>query len=207
MTEYLDYIQAVNLLVLLWLLRVLKRHPEAYATEKGKNLATKEDVGEITRIVENVRAESARELEEIRHQYRSILDGQGQRHQLRMAALERRLQAHQEAYTLWWNLLGAVHDEQRIGKIVMDCQDWWVNNCLYLDAETRNAFSAAYHAAQMHKDLLRPVPQTEAARENWEVIRKAGQAVVKGVELPSVGDNEYRPLQAPASPGGPPHDG
>src|SRR5207248_7668825 len=131
----------------------------------GKNLATKEDVGEITRIVENIRAESARELEEIRHQYRSILDSQGQRHQLRVAALERRLQAHQEAYTLWWNLLGAVHDEQRIGKIVMDCQDWWVKNCLYLDAEARSAFSAAYHAAQMHRGLLRPVPQAEAARE------------------------------------------
>lgn len=198
MTEYLNYIQVVNFLVLLWLLCVLRRHPEAYASEKGKNLATKEDVGEITRIVESARAASARELEEIRHHYRSILDTQGQRHQLRMAALERRLQAHQEAYTLWWNLLGAVHDEQRIGKIVMDCQDWWVKNCLYLDPEARRAFSAAYHAAHMHKDLLRPVLQAEAAKQNWDVLQKAGQAIVRGVDLPSLGESEYLPVQPSA---------
>src|SRR3989304_4707084 len=147
MTEYLDYIQVVNLLVLLWLLRVLQRHPEAYASEKGKNLATKEDIGEITRIVERTRAESAHELEEIRHHYRSLLDSQGQRHQLRMAALERRLQAHQEAYTLWWNVLGAVHDEQRIGRIVMEGPDWGGENCPFLDAGAPKAPRPAHHTA------------------------------------------------------------
>ncbi len=123
---------------------------------------------------------------------------ENRRHQLRTAALERRLQAHQEAYSLWWNLFGAVHDEQRIGKIVMECQDWWVKNCLYLAPEARRAFSAAYHAAYNHRSLLRPDYQADAARENWRLIQDAGPAILRGVELPSIGEGEYPPLQPPS---------
>jgi hypothetical protein len=35
---------------------VFKNYLPAYATEKGKNLATKEDIEEITHLVERVRA-------------------------------------------------------------------------------------------------------------------------------------------------------
>lgn len=48
----------------LWL--VARKYLPTYAAEKGKNLATKEDIGEITRIVEAVKSQGATELELLR---------------------------------------------------------------------------------------------------------------------------------------------
>jgi hypothetical protein len=43
-----------------------RRYLPAYVAEKGKNLATKEDIEEITRIIEGVRSQSAAQLELVR---------------------------------------------------------------------------------------------------------------------------------------------
>jgi len=69
----------------------------AYFAAKGKNLATREDIGKIEREVQRVRDEFARTRVERAHENRLMLRRLGLRHQLRVAALERRLQAHQEA--------------------------------------------------------------------------------------------------------------
>ena len=45
---------------------MVRRYLPAYTAEKGKNLATKEDIGEITGIVEGVRSQHATELELVR---------------------------------------------------------------------------------------------------------------------------------------------
>ena len=71
----------------------LGKYLPSYLSEKGKNLATKEDIAEITREVERVKSESRERLE-------GILEHLRYRNQLRLAALDRRLQAHQEAYAL-----------------------------------------------------------------------------------------------------------
>jgi hypothetical protein len=41
----------------------LRKYLPSYFSEKGKNLATKEDIGEITRVVEAIRAQHSAELE------------------------------------------------------------------------------------------------------------------------------------------------
>jgi hypothetical protein len=46
--------------------RALLKYLPAYVTEKAKNLATKEDIGQVTREVEDVKASYARELEAVR---------------------------------------------------------------------------------------------------------------------------------------------
>ncbi|MFZ0052673.1 MAG: hypothetical protein WAK96_12940, partial [Desulfobaccales bacterium] len=60
----------------------------SYASEKGRNLATKEDISEITK-----------KIEEIKHQYNLMIEQIKGRHQLRLAALEKRLEIHQQAYS------------------------------------------------------------------------------------------------------------
>jgi len=151
-----------------------------YLREKAKNLATQEDTKKITRAVEEVRAEFARER-----------DRASQVHTMRMAALERRLQAHQEAYALWRELFGNVHGPD-IGKAVLKCQDWWDRNCLYLDEGARGAFRAAYGAAAGHADLVQMQPRNEEAIRlisgNMEAIRAAGPALVKAAALPPLAD-------------------
>src|SRR5689334_15919765 len=64
--------------------------------------------------------------------------------QLRLAALDKRLQAHQEAFTLWQRLIFADRRNDEFSKVVTECQDWWQSNCLYLTSEARSAFRKAY---------------------------------------------------------------
>jgi hypothetical protein len=59
----LQFLAVAGILVLV----VLYRHYlPGYAAEKGKNLATKEDVADITRQIEDVKAEYARDLESLK---------------------------------------------------------------------------------------------------------------------------------------------
>jgi hypothetical protein len=156
-----------------------------YFHEKAKNFAIMQDIGRITEQIENVKQQNILVLEEVRG-----------RHQLRLAALDRRLQAHQEAFTLWRKLLSKAHKADEIGNFVMDCQDWWDKNCLYLSPEARLAFRTAYQSAFDHKDFLTDKSNTELIRENWKRIEYAGNAIVQGAELPPLGDQESESLKS-----------
>ncbi len=103
----------------------VRHYMSAYLLEKGKNLATREDIEEITEKVEAIRAQHASLVEELKA-----------RHQLRLAAVDRRLHAHQEAFTLWRKLMAVVHSDQVI-KVVQECQTWWEQNCVYLEPKVR----------------------------------------------------------------------
>jgi hypothetical protein len=76
-----------------------RRYLPSYVAEKGKNAATKEDIEVITEKVEAVKAAFEADRQAREHQSRLFLQTQDFTHQMRLAALDRRLQAHQEAYT------------------------------------------------------------------------------------------------------------
>ena len=161
----------------------------AYVKRKGENFATKNDVADITRKQEEVRVEYARQLESIAQQNRELIEQGKQRHQLRMAALDRRLATHQEAYTLWRRLLASVH-EKDVGKVILECQDWWDRNSLFLARDARQAFLAAYTTASGHSTVVLSREQ-KAIGKSWSIITEAGDAIVRGAELPSLGELEY----------------
>ncbi len=79
-----SYAWILNLVILAVLLYVFP-----YVRKKAENQATKDDVGKITAKVESIKSEYALLLEDVRAH-----------HLLRLAALEKRLAAHQAAYTL-----------------------------------------------------------------------------------------------------------
>ncbi len=159
-----------------------RKYLESYLTEKGKNLATREDIEGITKQIEAIKA-----------QYASILEAQRARNQLRMAAADRRLDAHQQAYSLWRKLVAYVH-KREIGDVVIECQNWWDKNCLYLSAEARLAFHDAYQAAFNHASYLQDRTNKTLIEENWSAIMAAGPRIVEGVELPSLGSVESEVL-------------
>lgn len=72
----------------------------------------------------------------------------------------------------------------------MECQDWWDKNCLYLDSEVREAFRLAYHTAFQHRDLLRARANIKDIEKNWSDVKRAGEVIVKAVELPTIRDLE-----------------
>jgi hypothetical protein len=175
--------------VLVFVLAGLGAFAASYLRRKGENVATKEDVAELTDLVERVRTQYAERIENLAHQNRQALEQGGREHQLRLAALDRRLDAHQQAFTLWRKLFFSIYTPE-ITNTVRECQTWWDSNCLYLDPLAREAFVRAFRAAHLHKDLLDARSPSEDIKANWEKITSAGDAIVRGAALPPIKDLE-----------------
>ncbi|MBE3720459.1 hypothetical protein HJ202_08395 [Vibrio parahaemolyticus] len=170
---------------LMFVALITKFYISAYLKEKAKNLATKEDISEITEAIEKVRSQYNEKLQELIYQNNVQLEGLKALNQLRVVAPERRLQAHQEAFALWRKMLSSLHSNERVN-VVMECQDWYNQNCLYLSAKSREAFSVAYGALAIHNDLLQDRTQPESVKRNYLEITNAGSIIVQSVELPAL---------------------
>jgi hypothetical protein len=103
-----------------------------YARKKGENLATKEDIGDITRQIEAVRAEYAEKLQTLIHEQTSVRAATQRRHELSMAALDKRLEAHQTAYYYWREIVIKAHQSGTDSEFFKECDIWWVKHCLYI---------------------------------------------------------------------------
>ena len=113
--------------------------------------------------------------------------------QFRLAALEKRLAVHQEAYTLWTELYWSLNKPEDIGSIAHKCQEWWYRNCLYLDPESRKSFKEGLVLANNLLPLSpgRMTPEeVESRKISIERIRKVLELLVQGVNLPTIGKNE-----------------
>jgi hypothetical protein len=154
--------------------------------EKAKNIAIMQDIGKITEQIESVKYQNNLLLEEVRG-----------RHQLRLAALDRRLQAYQEAYTNWVSLMINLENEE-FGRVFKECREWWGENCIYLSQEPRNAFIRAVNRAAMLKELKKyPSKNSDLIKENYELIYAVGEAIERAAELPPLGKEELIFLKNP----------
>jgi hypothetical protein len=113
------------------------------------------------------------------------------KNQLRLAALDRRLQAHQEAFSFWRRLMHNLGNQGELSQIVLDCQEWWNDNCLYLTADARQAFSHAYMTAATHYASI-AAGEKELVLYETQIIRQAGNKIIKGVELPPMSEDEEK---------------
>ena len=163
-----------------WLL--VRAYLSTYLSKKGENLATREDISAITHEIEGVKT-----------QYALLVEAGKAKHQLRMAALDRRLQAHQEAFSLWREILGSAHTEEA-GKTVLKCQEWWEKNCLYLEPKVRDAFVSAYSAAHSHHAYVQARSDSELVRENWNRIVTFPNILFEAVQLPPLTESESKAL-------------
>lgn len=161
----------------------------SYIAKKGENRATREDINKITNEIEKVKTGYAIELQKIDHKHSLVLEELRGKHQLKMAAIDKRLEVHQQAYFLWRKLLFKV-DSDEISDVVEECQSWWVKHCLYLSPEAREAFYNAYIAAFNHKSFTKGYIDVKSIKENLETIKYAGDLIVSGVELPTLGERE-----------------
>lgn len=179
------------------LLIVVGGYATAYWQEKGKNRAAAEDIGKLTRAVEDIKTENAKQLAEMVHQNAVLIEELKSRNQLRIAAVDRRLQAHQEAFALWRKLNQHLSSD-RLFEIIAECDNWWTHNCLYLEDDAREAFSDAYWNAHMYRNLER----TEAHQPNVRAqaiqlrmdrmakVTEAGNRIARAVSLPGLSAEE-----------------
>jgi hypothetical protein len=119
------------------------------------------------------------------------ISGQDRKNQLRLAALDKRLEAHQHAYSLWRKLISNAADKSAISPIVMSAQIWWEDNCLYLEPQSREAFYQSLINASNHHFILQS-GSNDLVTKNWNTILRAGPLLVTGVSLPTIGDLENK---------------
>ncbi len=68
---------------------------------------------------------------------------------LRLLAAERRLEAHQKAFSMWWKLstiLFPKNDDEKY-KIIKEARQLWIDNAIYLEKKTRIDFDKAISIA------------------------------------------------------------
>lgn len=145
-----------------------------YFRKKGENLATKEDITELTNLQKGVE-----------HRFNELIENSKQRHGLRLAALDRRLAAHQEAFSLWRELLSNIHGD-KVGPVVLRCQEWWEQNCLYLEPSVRDAFVQAYSAAHSHHSYTAALADSKIIDENWREISNFPKVLFDAIQFPPI---------------------
>src|SRR5208337_2765529 len=107
------------------------------------------------------------------------LEKERARHQLRMAALDKRLQAHQEAYTHWVSLMTNLKKSE-FADTYKDCREWWVKNCIYLSPKARNEFIKAINRATMLDALEQnPSQNAELIKETYLILHGLGEVIEK----------------------------
>lgn len=156
----------------------------SYLSEKGKGLATKEDIGAITTIVESIKHDNSEALAHLQEQLKAAST-------LRFLAAERRLEVHQKAYRYWIEMFAALHKRteekaEKYGEIV----NFWNDNCLYLEAEVRAALAAAMGAYLSHRELTEDSHLQDrqihaaAIRESYDAVAKLGAVITEACNLP-----------------------
>lgn len=119
--------------------------------------------------------------------------------QLRIAAMDKRMQAHQDAFYQWTRLRDALHSQQ-ITIVAGECMDWWNKNCLYLEPASREAFNLAVVMASNHASLVEQSRHGDLKRDVQDSFKKIMNAPVvlqADVELPTIkpqGLNEVEAL-------------
>jgi hypothetical protein len=151
-----------------------------YFRKKGENLATKEDIADLTKLQKGVE-----------HQFNDLIESSKQRHSLRLAALDTRLAAHQEAFVLWRELLANVHGEN-IGPVVLRCQEWWEQKCLYLEPDVRDAFVRAYSAASSHNGYRQARFDVKTVQNNWEEFARFPNVLFEAMQLPPLRQDDAK---------------
>ncbi len=160
----------------------------SYFKIRGQNRAMDLVIEEMTKMVEGIKLDFAKQLETLKQENKLLFQREEHKFELSSAVMEKRLQVHQEAHTLWLELFHNIHDREKLWHSVIKCQDWYQKNSLYLDFETSNVFYGAYMAASIHKDLLegpRDAGAVEEIRKNFQRIRKAGDALREAASLKS----------------------
>ncbi|NOH77928.1 hypothetical protein F0247_23225 [Vibrio crassostreae] len=156
----------------------------SYLKSKGKNLASREDLGKLTLIVEKIKTEQAKQIEDIKQQHNLELQKLQQLNSLQLSALDERLKVAQEAYALVFEMLGCAGRSEQTIDVLKRATNFWETRSLYLSAEVREAFDKAIAATNAHEStLIENSPASPAG--NRLKISSALRVIESSVLLPS----------------------
>lgn len=116
-------------------------------------------------------------------------------HELKLAALDKRLEVHQQAYTWWLNVLRSLFEKEKLHKeILPSAYKWWDENCLYLHKNVAHKLRAAFLIAGTYEvmaDAYRGQPNGADSIERMHLdIASVGPLIQAAVGLPEINPSE-----------------
>lgn len=108
------------------------------------------------------------------------------RAQIVAATWPRRVEAHQAAFEIWWRVMEVIYESKNRRTVILEAQEWWSKNCLYLSEDARTGFKRMISLASNHADLVEAYrgtgdkAGTQAVRESWAEIVAVGQSLAEG---------------------------
>ena len=123
------------------------------------------------------------------------------RHKLKYAAVDRRLEKHQEAYTYALSMPAIANRDQREGPeaeklnaTLTEIHDWWKSNCLYLGKDIAEKFRMAKWSAEENPQA-RIDGDIEAHVRNFKRFDDLMRAIEKECDLPSLQQEEKEEMK------------
>lgn len=170
----------------------------AYAKRKAINVATVEDIGKITKEIEEVKNSYKKQAEVFSESLKLS-------NQLKLAAIDKKLETYQEAYTLWIDLMLNIENNQTkegrlknpdIEKTVEACHIFWEKKCLYLSNQSRLLFNKAYRDASAYtyyrqREIDKKKDATNKAKEIRQNLKALGKQLTSEVGVYFLSEEEY----------------
>lgn len=176
-----------------------------YFRKKGENLATKEDVKQITDLAEEISSKYREDAARAGHERQMLIESFKAEQNLRTLVAADRFRAHQQAYAIWQQLVGWRYGDSTK---LQEGYDWWRNNNLYLDEPARSAFhQALYYWSAKNITITKKTRESDAlkkVRELDDAFMAVGKVIAECVGLPPLVEpqlfTEGDPKQAATSP-------
>lgn len=121
----------------------------------------------------------------------------------RLVAIEKRLEAHQRALKLWYELKTVIHSpdgDQHKTEVLEAARNFWYENSLYLEKQTRHKFQDAFWIVSNYKmwlemrreydDPKEKEKHTKFYTDQWNEFHKLFEIIQKEVELEPIKPEE-----------------
>lgn len=174
----------------------------SYLSEKGKHLATKEDIAQITRIAEEVKHQFVEEAAQREQDRKLIIEAFKAREGLRTLAGEVRLKTLQDAFVKWRELWDALRSAQ-LQDVMAQTKEWWNQNCIYLDDPARQALNKLVSAIEGWSLTAIGSGKTNQNAELPEKLMKqfwaTADAIFEAAQLPALAQKELSDMSEKAN--------
>jgi len=100
-----------------------------------------------------------------------------QNNKFKLAALDKRMEAHQQAFTLWIKFFHSFHSRQA-AEVAKECEEWWFKNCLYLEEKPRTSFKKGL----FHAGTYQHYPN-DMKEQIWPTIEAVIKDITEAVDL------------------------
>ena len=113
----------------------------------------------------------------------------------KLVAIEKRLEAHQQALAYWYKMIKYVHKKNTLEKIKIldEAKEFWYHNSLYLEKETRKRFLDCINIVSSYNDKLYSYKTSiiddikeklkNEYMNDWNDLMKLPEIIQKEVEL------------------------